>query len=43
MNRSVTQTEKWTFQDLLVQQLAAEVTELLARGIHRDYERHLQS
>jgi 5-methylcytosine-specific restriction enzyme subunit McrC len=32
-------SEKWTFQDLLVQQLAAEVAELLARGIHRDYER----
>jgi 5-methylcytosine-specific restriction enzyme subunit McrC len=32
-------SEKWTFQDLLIQQLAAEVAELLARGIHRDYER----
>jgi 5-methylcytosine-specific restriction enzyme subunit McrC len=32
-------SEKWAFQDLLVQQLAAEVTELLARGVHRDYER----
>ena len=32
-------SEKWTFQDLLIQQLVAEVTELLARGIHRDYER----
>lgn len=30
---------RFTFQDLLVQQLAAEVRELLARGIHRDYER----
>jgi transposase len=29
---------RWTFQDLLVQQLAAEVTELLKRGIQRDYE-----
>ena len=32
-------TEKWTFQDLIVQQLAAEVTELLTRGVHREYER----
>jgi 5-methylcytosine-specific restriction enzyme subunit McrC len=32
-------TEKWAFQELLVLQLAAEVTELLARGIHRDYKR----
>lgn len=31
--------EKWAFQDLLVQQLAAEADELLARGVHRDYER----
>jgi 5-methylcytosine-specific restriction enzyme subunit McrC len=31
--------QKWTFQDLLVQQLAAEASELLARGIHRDYQR----
>ena len=30
---------KGSFQDLLVQQLAAEVGELLARGIHRDYKR----
>ncbi|MBI5607090.1 MAG: hypothetical protein HY879_27480 [Deltaproteobacteria bacterium] len=29
---------RFTFQDLLVQQLAAEARELLARGIHRDYE-----
>lgn len=29
----------WSFQDLLIQQLAAEASELLARGIHRDYER----
>ncbi len=29
----------WAFQDLLVHQLAAEAAELLARGIHRDYER----
>lgn len=27
------------FQDLLIQQLAAEVAELLARGLHREYER----
>ena len=32
-------TEKWAFQDLLVQQLAAEVAELLARGVHREYNR----
>ena len=30
---------KWAFQDLLIQQLAAEIAELLARGIHRDYKR----
>ena len=30
---------EWTFQELLVRQLIAEVSELLARGIHRDYER----
>lgn len=29
----------WSFQDLLIQQLAAEAAELLARGIHRDYKR----
>jgi len=28
-----------TFQDLLIAQLAAEVEELLARGLHREYER----
>ncbi|WP_048710350.1 McrC family protein [Microvirga massiliensis] len=27
-----------TFQDLLVHQLAAEVSELLSRGLHRDYK-----
>ena len=32
-------TEKWAFQDLLIQQLAAEVRELLARGVHREYDR----
>jgi 5-methylcytosine-specific restriction enzyme subunit McrC len=32
-------TQKWMFRDLLVQQLAAEASELLARGIHRDYQR----
>ena len=31
-------TSRWSFQDLLIQQLAAEVSELLERGIHRDYE-----
>jgi len=30
---------KWAFQDLLIQQLAAEVAELLGRGVHRDYNR----
>jgi 5-methylcytosine-specific restriction enzyme subunit McrC len=34
-------TTEWTFQDLIVQQLAAEVEELLARGLHRDYRREL--
>jgi 5-methylcytosine-specific restriction enzyme subunit McrC len=29
----------WSFQDLLVHQLIAEVSELLERGIHREYER----
>lgn len=29
----------WCLQDLLIQQLAAEASELLTRGIHRDYER----
>lgn len=28
----------WSFQDLLIHQLAAEASELLDRGIHRDYE-----
>ena len=31
-------SSQWTFQDLLVQQLIAEATELLERGIHREYE-----
>lgn len=30
---------RWTFQDLLILQLIAEVSELMARGIHRDYVR----
>jgi 5-methylcytosine-specific restriction enzyme subunit McrC len=29
----------WSFQALLAQQLAAEASELLERGLHRDYER----
>lgn len=29
--------EDWSFQDLIVQQLAAEAAELIARGLHRDY------
>jgi 5-methylcytosine-specific restriction enzyme subunit McrC len=28
----------WSFQDLLIHQLEAEVAELLERGIHREYE-----
>ena len=32
------ETSQWSFQDLLIQQLAAEASELLERGIHRDYE-----
>jgi 5-methylcytosine-specific restriction enzyme subunit McrC len=31
-------TSRWTFQDLLIQQLVAEARELIERGIHRDYE-----
>lgn len=31
-------TSVCSFQDLIIQQLAAEVSELLERGIHRDYE-----
>lgn len=29
--------EQWNFQDLIIRQLATEVAEILARGIHRDY------
>ena len=29
-------TEAWSFQDLLIAQLVAEVSELVARGLHRD-------
>ena len=32
-------SSSWSFQDLLIHQLAAETDELLNRGIHRDYER----
>ncbi len=32
-------SSSWSFQDLLIHQLAAETRELLDRGIHRDYER----
>lgn len=32
-------TETESFQDLIVEQLAMEATELLSRGIHRDYLR----
>lgn len=31
-----------TFQELIIHQLAAEVAELFARGLHREYERTLQ-
>ena len=31
-------TSQWSFQDLLIQQLSAEASELLERGIYRDYE-----
>ena len=31
--------EKGTFQDLIARQLASEVEELIARGLHRDYRR----
>ena len=31
-------TSACSFQDLIIQQLAAEVSELIERGIHRDYE-----
>ena len=33
--------EPGTFQDLIAQQLAWEVDELIARGLHRDYRREL--
>lgn len=32
-------TSLWSFEDLLISQLAAETSELLARGLHRDYRR----
>jgi hypothetical protein len=32
-------SSSWSFQDLLIHQLAAEASELLNLGIHRDYER----
>lgn len=32
-------TERWSFQDLLIAQLIAEVSELVGRGMHRDYRR----
>ena len=32
-------TETYSFQDLIVEQLAMEATELLSRGLHRDYLR----
>ena len=33
------ETEQGTFQDLIARQLASEVEELIARGLHRDYRR----
>ena len=33
------ESEKYTFQDLIIHQLISEINELLARGIHREYER----
>lgn len=35
--------EAHTFQDLLLHQLAAEIAELIARGLHRDYVRLAES
>jgi 5-methylcytosine-specific restriction enzyme subunit McrC len=32
-------TSRWAFQDLLIHQLTAEISELLGKGIHREYER----
>ncbi len=32
-------SSSWSFQDLIIRQLAAEASELLQRGIHREYER----
>lgn len=34
-------TAQGTFQDLIARQLASEVEELIARGLHRDYRREL--
>jgi 5-methylcytosine-specific restriction enzyme subunit McrC len=31
-------SSSWSFQDLLIHQLAAEASELLDRGVHREYE-----
>src|SRR6266481_1024507 len=33
------ETEDWSFQDILINQLAAEVSELVMRGLHRRYVR----
>src|SRR5260221_761818 len=33
------ESEQWAFQDILIAQLVAEVSELLARGLHRRYVR----
>lgn len=38
-HRTGYESEKWAFQELLIQQLADEIRELLARGVHREYER----
>jgi 5-methylcytosine-specific restriction enzyme subunit McrC len=37
------ESEQWAFQDILIAQLIAEVSELLARGLHRRYVRTNES
>ena len=41
-NKVLHAQERGTFQDLIVWQLAAEVKELIKRGLHRDYRRASQ-
>ena len=38
-NDALYETKQGTFQDLIARQLASEVKELMARGLHRDYRR----